>query len=177
MSRRNFGGTCCRSRSPSPSPSLVSSGSSQFPLLHPSLRPPSQSIPCLGPSTPRGSKYVSLNSSSYNTHILTAPSSLPPSQSHFPVGVHQPASLSQPPLDRFRHQPVPPHPSCYFSIPCYLASVPHAPPQPLRPMSRAKPLPFPTLASPAPCSVVCLSVGHNREPCKNGYTVEIPCGL
>jgi len=90
MSRRNFGGTCCRFRSPSPSPSLVSSGSSQFPLPHPSLRPPSQSIPCLGPSTPRGSKYVSPNSSSYNTHILTAPSSLPPSQSHFPVCVHQP---------------------------------------------------------------------------------------
>ena len=89
MSRHNFGGTCCHSRSPSPSPYLFSSGSSQFPLPRPSRRPPSQSIPCLGPSTPRVSKYVHPNSSSYHTHILTAPSSLPPSQSHFPVGVHQ----------------------------------------------------------------------------------------
>ena len=95
MRRRNFGGICCHSRSPSPSPSLVSSGFSLFPLPHPSLRPPSQSIPCLSPSTPRVSEYEPPNSSSYHTHVLTAPSLLPPSQSHFPVGVHQLAPFVQ----------------------------------------------------------------------------------
>ena len=175
-SRRNFRGTCCHSRSPCPSPSLVSSGYSQFPLPRPSLRPPSQSIPCLGLSTPRVSKYVPPNSSSYHTHILTAPSSLPPSQSHFPVGVHQPAppvptavvplqtpARASPPQLLFSYSLLPD-----FSPPCPASAfAPHVPHQ-------TTSLSNPSLSSPVQRG---LSVGHNREPCKNGYTVEIPCGL